>query len=307
MTTTVRATLATMATALLLAGCSGGGADLMDGPAAGGRAAEPADSRAESQADAAGRNTGDASDDATQPADAGPELGRDIIRTARLTVRTERVAAAADEARSIVRRAGGIVSAEDTSAGGSRERRRSVLTLRVPANRYAEVLDSLGQLGRVQRQETSSDDVSLQVIDVESRIASSERALVRLRELLDRAESLSDVVSLENELQRREADLEALKGQQAYLDDQTSLSTITLTLRRPAEKEEPEAAPAGFLAGLSTGWGSLTGMLSFVVTAVGVLLPFLVLAVLLMLPLWLALRRLRLSDRGAVHEVDDPA
>lgn len=233
--------------------------------------------------------------DGAEPASV-PDLGRDVIQIAELTVRTDDVAAAVARTRSLVGAAGGTVSAETTSAG-SRRTQRSVLTVRVPAPRYAELLDRLAGLGTLQEQHSSSDDVSLEVIDVEARIASAERALARLRDLLDRAQTLSDVVSLEGELSRREADLEALKGQQAYLEDQTSLSTITLTLLPPRVEQADEDEPTGFLAGLGAGWGALQRLLGLAATTLGVLLPFVVLLGVLLLPTWAVVRRTRLWER----------
>lgn len=293
MTITIRAALATGVALLLAAGCSGS----TEGSSAGGSAASEAQP-ARGQADrAAAQGARDSS--AAEPAKAQPDLTRDVIQTAQLTVHTERIGSALAQARAVVRGAGGVISAEQTSAATDGEEQESVLTLRVPAGRFADVLDQLAGLGTLQEQQTSSEDVTLQVIDVEARIASAEQALVRLRELLDRAQSLSDVVTLENELLRREADLEALKGQQAYLADQTSLSTITLTLLQPPKGEPADEDAAGFLGGLGTGWGALLSLLGVAATTVGVLLPFLVLLGLLLVPTWLLVRRTRVWSRSA--------
>lgn len=297
MTIVVRVALAA-GVVLLAAGCSD-----VSGDAGGGSAAEPA-VRTGAQDAGTARNEaappGKAGDVAgAEPAAAKPDIGREMIQTASLTVRTGEVAAARTQARSVVQRVGGSVETEHTSTTGPGDRPTSVLTLRVPADRFAEVLDRLADLGRVPQRQTSSDDVTMQVIDVEARVASAERALVRLRELLDRAESLSDVVTLENELLRRESELESLKSQQAYLEDQTALSTITLTLRPPVRHQSPEEAPAGFVGGLGSGWDALVGVLTHVVTAVGVLLPFALLLAVVLGPAWLVLRRTRLQKRSA--------
>ena len=222
-----------------------------------------------------------------------------MISTARLTVHTERIAAASARARSVVQGAGGVVSAEHTSAARDGTPRESVLTLRVSADRFAGVLDRLAGLGTLHRQRTSTEDLTLEVIDVDARVASAERALVRLRELLDRAQDLADVVTLEDELQSRESDLEALKARQAYLADQTSLSTITLTLQRPPEGQPVDEAPAGFVGGLGAGWSALLGLLGVAATTLGALLPFVLLLGLLLAPTWLLLRRTRIWRRSA--------
>ena len=94
-----------------------------------------------------------------------------------------------------------------------------------------------------------------------------------------RAQNLSDVVSIESELSRREGDLESLQGQKRMLDDQTALSTITVVLLSPQATvpSKPTRPQKGFLAGLKAGWRAFTGSLSVLLTVVGALLPWLLL------------------------------
>jgi hypothetical protein len=213
-------------------------------------------------------------DDAAQVT---PLLGRDLIQRASLSVRTKHVGDALQQVRVIVSGVQGVVADELTETGRDGVPWRSSLTLRVPANAFDAVLADLGELGRVGSQQVTTQDVSTQVVDVEARVLSAERTLRRIRELLEQANDFSDVLSLESELARREADLASLKAQQAYLADQTALSTITLTLLRPAPVVQPPAddQPAGFVDGLRVGWDALVGMVTVVLTALGVLVPLL--------------------------------
>jgi hypothetical protein len=147
----------------------------------------------------------------------------------------------------------------------------------------------------VTTQEVSTEDVSVEVVDVEARILSAERTLERIRELLDRATDFSDVLSLEAELARREADLASLKAQQAYLEDQTSLSTIVLSLlpKKAAPQPQPDDEPAGFVAGLDTGWDALVALVTVVLTALGVVVPLLLVLAPAGLLAWWGVRRAR--------------
>ena len=106
--------------------------------------------------------------------------------------------------------------------------------------------------------------------------------------LLGRARALRDIIAIESDLARRQADLDSLKSQQAWLEDQTSLSTINVQLSRPGEAPEDER---GFLAGLGDGWDAMKGTTVVLLTVVGAVLPFAVLMALLGVPLWLVLRR----------------
>jgi hypothetical protein len=233
-------------------------------------------------------------------------LTRDVIQTANVSVRARDVGEALVQVRALVSGVQGVVADEHTTTGRSGDPRRSVLTLRVPSTAFDGVLRDIDDLGRVASQQVSTEDVSTEVVDVEARIVSAERVLQRIRGLLERANDFSDVLSLEAELARREADLASLRAQQAYLEDQTSLSTITLSLQRTsASPAPPEPEPAGFVAGLGVGWDFLAGLVTGVLTALGVLTPLLVLLVPLALLLWW-LARVALRRMPGRQPVEDP-
>lgn len=286
----------TAALALLacVAACSGVGDEKTSqtSSAAGGAAPAPAAPEALDSQSLGTRR--DLASTGSQAAQATPLLSRDLIQRASLTVRTERVGTALQRVRVIVTGVQGVVADELTETGRGGEPQRSSLTLRVPANAFDAVLADLGELGRVGSKQVTTQDVSTQVVDVDARVLSAERTLRRIRELLEQADDFSDVLSLESELARREADLASLKAQQAYLADQTALSTITLTLLQPAPIVHPptDDRPAGFVDGLRVGWDALAGMATVVLTGLGVLVPLLVVLVPIAGLAWWGVRRL---------------
>ncbi|MFE4699990.1 DUF4349 domain-containing protein [Streptomyces sp. NPDC056738] len=197
-----------------------------------------------------------------------------IIRTASLTVVVKDVPGALDDARAAAENAGGYVGDETTTRDG-RDHERTRVVLRVPTERYDEVLAALEGAGKVVTRTAKAEDVTDQVVDVESRVKSQRASVARVRELMDKATRLSDVVALEGELSTREADLEALLAQQASLKDRTSLATITLTLSEtPVKKAEKKESDPGFLDALSGGWHVLVTVVRWLALAVGAVLPF---------------------------------
>ena len=147
----------------------------------------------------------------------------------------------------------------------------------------------------VQKTEQASD-VTAQVVDVESRIETQRKSLQQVRALLTRAGTLSQVLLVERELTRREADLESLESQRKVLADQTTLATIDLTLVTPkaAPPPPPPARHLGFVTGVIAGWHGLVNTVVVAATAIGAILPFalpLLLLVGLGLFLWRRLRR----------------
>ncbi len=191
---------------------------------------------------------------------------------------------------------GGQVTDEETSTDADGEVQQSRMVVRVPVADFYETVDALEKVAELESSNKSSENVSLQVIDNQVRIRAQERSLRRIEILLDRAESVRDIVSIESELTRRQAELDSLKSQQTYLTDQTQLSTITVYVEQksaPAKVAKKEDADeAGFLAGLDGGWSALTAFGTVVATIVGALLPWLVVLAVVGLPTWLVVRRL---------------
>jgi len=219
-------------------------------------------------------------------------LDRSIIRTATLQVRADDVPAAAREARRLTAAAGGLVAGEQTlTEPDDPGRASSMLTLRVPADRLAGLLDGLSDLGTVLAQDQTATDVTEQVVDVESRLKTQRASVERVRALLARAKTIGEIVQVEAELTRREADLEALQAQAKQLADQTALATVTLSLIGP---KSPEAgSDDGFVAGLKRGWDAFVATTTWLLTALGTVLPFLVLGLVFALALFIVLRRRR--------------
>ncbi|WP_353945345.1 DUF4349 domain-containing protein [Streptomyces sp. HUAS MG91] len=292
-----------LAAALALTGCSGAGsssggdnaksdvrADSADSKGAGGGAAEPG---------------GEGAAKATKT----PKLtGIHIIRTASLSVRVKDVPDALDAARAATESAGGYVGDETTDRDGHGHERTRV-TLRVPQESYEKVVGQLTGTGRLLSRDQSAQDVTDQVVDVDSRVASQRASVARVRELMDKATKLSDVVALEGELSSRESELEALLARQASLKDRTTMATITLKLSEaPPAKAVVKDDDPGFLDALSGGWGAFVAFLRWVVIVLAAVLPFAALVALLVL-VWLRLVRPRLPRRPApqpAHTVPGP-
>ena len=104
----------------------------------------------------------------------------------------------------------------------------------MPTSRFDDAMDAFDGLGEVEQRSRKSEDVTTQVIDNDARVRAAERSIRQIEMLLAGAE-LGDIISIENDLARRQADLDSLKSQQAYLADQTSLSTVNVYLSRPSQ------------------------------------------------------------------------
>lgn len=264
-----------------LAGCSSGDDDrraagstaAMDAPAAALESAPDADGAARSTA---------------------AEVPRAVVRTGNVALRADDVGGAQIEVRKVVDRHAGEVTEEKTQSDDDGRPTYARMVLRIPSDDFAAAVDELKDVGELESASTAEDDVTTQVIDVRTRLKVQQRSIERISVLFQRAQSIHDIMAIESELSRRQADLEALQQQAAHLADQTSLSTIVVSLDQiPADRSAPEGDDTGFLAGLSAGWGALTTFAIGLATVVGAVLPWIAVAAVLGGPLLLLLRSVR--------------
>jgi hypothetical protein len=271
---------------LLTAGCGGASSDSGSGaPAAGPVQATPEQNPAGEQlaGDAAkgggttqGGPTQDGGNTPARAPDKLPPDTRSIIYTGTITVQPEDVNGAANAAITIAQAAGGLVGGDNRSVSDTRSEAR--ITLRVPADKFTSVVTDLAKLGKELSREVKTEDVTEQVVDVTSRIATAQASVDRVRALLARATTLGEIVSLEAEVAKREAELESLKARLNKLTSLAAMSTITAVFvtDAPAPKVEETEDPSGFLAGLKGGWNSFTSSLEVLLTVLGALLPWFV-------------------------------
>ncbi|HET7195094.1 MAG TPA: DUF4349 domain-containing protein [Nocardioides sp.] len=218
---------------------------------------------------------------------------RAVISTGTVTLQSQDVGRARFDVQKVVDAHRGEISDEQTATDTKGRVDRSRLVIRVPSQFFDEVMQDLGQVADLRSAKRTSEDVTTEVIDIDVRVRAQEKSLERIELLLARAKNLREIISIESQLTRRQAELDSLKAQQAYLADQTSLSTITVFLERTekaAKVEKDEAT--GFLAGFQRGWDALGSAATVIATGLGAVLPFVVLLLLLGVPTWLLLRSL---------------
>ncbi|MCJ0868977.1 DUF4349 domain-containing protein [Streptomyces sp. AP-93] len=205
-----------------------------------------------------------------------PAVRTQIIRTASLGVETADVQKATAGARTAASSAGAYVGSEGTTRApdGSMT---STVTLRVPGERFDAVLAAMEGAGKLLERKVEAQDVTQKVADVDSRVKSQQASVVRVREMMEKASGLTDVVTLEAELSKRQADLESLLAQQTALKDQTSLGTITLTFSEPGKQpvKEKEKPDPGFSDALVGGWKVFAAAVLYLLMALAAASPFL--------------------------------
>ncbi len=160
--------------------------------------------------------------------------------------------------------------------------------VRVPADQLTATMDELAQLGEVTASNVSRQDVTDQAVDLRARITSAEASVARLTELMSQSASLADLIAAESALAERQATLESYQQQLEMLENQVSMSSLSVDLT--LDQETVEADPAGFGDGLLAGWNGLVATLNGIVIGLGFLLPWIVVVAVAAVIVW-AIRR----------------
>ncbi len=148
------------------------------------------------------------------------------------------------------------------------------ITARVPGDYFHEAMDYLEDLGEVESRQTSSDDVTMEYIDLDARLNNLERQEERYLEILEKAEEIEEVISVEEKLSEVREDIETLTARLERLEAQVNYSTIEISIE---EKEPVEARvdAAGFDGLMGRMFAAFTGSIDNVINGVTGLAVFL--------------------------------
>jgi hypothetical protein len=308
--------LATLS-ALLVAGCSAGTST--SGTAAGSSAGAPGkDSAGVSNTPGAKVGALDAqtapngqagTPEASKPGAPVPGVGPKLTKSASLSVQVKNIDAGAAQVRSIAAGLQAQVLNEQIGTGGpadpippgsasSPATDFGTLTLSVPSDKLDSALDQLSKIGTVKQRNLSTQDVTTQYVDTQSRLKTMRASVERVRALMAQAKDLGQVVALESELSRRQADLESLETQLAALTNSVERSTLSVSLTTPAHEQVTQA---GFVAGLRSGWDAFTASARGLFTGLGAVVPFAVFFLLVAAPVIWWLRRRQTSQAAQVN------
>lgn len=202
--------------------------------------------------------------------------GRKLIKTVRLEMQTKEFDALLDGVRKKIQETGGYI--ENSSVWGNSynysSTRSSELTARIPAERLDEFVEVISGLGNVTYKSEGVEDVTLQYVDVESHQKALETEQERLLELLEKADNLEDLLTIESRLSEVRYELESYGSQKRILDNQIDYSTVYMTI---TEVERiTEVGEKSFFEEISDRFGTNLynvgrGLREFVISLIGAL------------------------------------
>lgn len=218
-----------------------------------------------------------------------PTIDRKVIRNAELNLETTTPDDAQRSIGSIAERKGGFVveSTQNITDKTSQKRDTVLISLRVPADKFADALDEIRlSASRVVSENIKGEDVTEEFIDIEARLKAKKALEQQFMEIMKRANSVDDALSVQSELADVRSEIERVEGRKRFLENQSSMSTIKIKLQTP---EAISRTSDGFGDKLSGSFGrgldfALNFVLGFVTFAIGAL-PF---ALIILLPGFLA-------------------
>lgn len=181
-------------------------------------------------------------------------LGAKIVRTGSLQLEVKRgtFGDAVADLTSTATGVGGFVSASETSQLGDDP--SGTITLRVPARQFDRLLSQIAKLGKVTAVTTGSQDVTGEYTDTAARIKALQDERDQISLVLSKAESIPDILAVRDRMSAVQSELEQLQGRKQVLDDQTSLSTITVSLSEQGRQHAITTAPTPERSGFSKVW-----------------------------------------------------
>ncbi|GAB6257149.1 MULTISPECIES: DUF4349 domain-containing protein [Peribacillus] len=205
---------------LLLAGCSSN--EKNDS------ASESHDEKAESKMDAS------ISGNMVQQEEAAEKEGvtdeRKVIHQAQLELKVKNLEKAQMKIENKVAEYGGYV-VESNVYREDEELVEGTITVRVPEAHFQDFLaDSEGEASEVVGRNVTGQDVTEQYVDLKARLKSKRAVEERLLAFMKDAEKTEDLLKISSDLAVVQEEIEQLTGQMKYLENQTSYSTVTITL-----------------------------------------------------------------------------
>ena len=209
-----------------------------------------------------------------------PTAGPSVIKTGEIRVRVpngEFRRSVQDVVSIAGRYPGGFVLS--TSIGGG-DARFGTIVIRVPARSFERALTELEGLGEVKSENVTGQDVTQEFIDLEARLRNARSQEAVLLRLMNKASTVTDTIRVQSELQTAQLEIERLTGQLRYLEDQTSLGTLTVSLVEAGAAPKPAGT-------LQRAWKqaieNTLGVVAAVIVGAGVVIPIALLVLIALL------------------------
>ncbi len=161
------------------------------------------------------------------------QANRKLIRTFEMHIQTKEFDSVLNGIQTKVQELGGYIENSSLDGGSAyyhNYNRYSNMTVRIPSDQLDGFVETVKETANVTYISESTDDVTLQYVDVESRKIALETERDRLLELLEKAETVEDIITIESRLSEVRYQLESYTSQLRTLDNQVDYSTVHISI-----------------------------------------------------------------------------
>lgn len=212
---------------------------------------------------------------------ASQAIERKIIRNANLTLE---VPSPADSQRKISSLAeshqGFVVTSEATQRTADDASKPAItvnLVVRVPAAQFNQTMEEIRAVGaRIIQEKITGQDVTEEFMDLEAQIKNQKALEGQFLEIMKRAVKVEEALNVQTELANVRTQIEKLEGRRRFLENQTSLSTITVLLQSPTQIVNAAGFWYSIKSAFADGVDAAAAILLFLIRAVIALLPILI-------------------------------
>lgn len=199
------------------------------------------------------KDNGSAENTASPAVDVGQVnySGKKIIYTATIVVEVDDATETIKEISAAASELGGYVS--DSTFNRDNDIASGTITIRIEPEQYSQLTAKIGTLGEVLESTLTSQDVTYDYVDIESRLTNAEAQEKQLLAIMDKAVLIEDILKVRTELNTVQQEIESYKGQLRYLDNMVGYSTVTI---RVTEKYVPKAPEVKENEGVIARWSS---------------------------------------------------
>ena len=240
---------------------------------------------------------------------AGLPENRKLIQTVSMNVETDNLDTVLQQVDDRIAQLGGYIessSVQNGSVYSGRRYRNATVTVRIPAKELDAFLDKVGEITNIVSSQKQVEDVTLNYVATESRMKALQTEETRLLELMEKAETLNDLLIIEKRLTEVRTELESVTSALKVLDNQVDYATIHLSVSEVTEfteVTEPETVweriSVGFTRSLKGVGNFLVELFVFIIVALPYLVMLSVIPVTVLLIIWI---RKRKKNKASANE-----
>jgi hypothetical protein len=226
------------------------------------------------------------------------EKSKIIIKNAKVQISVDAPEKAMDEISKEVEKQKGYISGSNKTVyiNGI----NATMQIRIPANALTAFLKFLQTLGKEEAESISSEEITKEYKDIESRLVNAIKQMKQLEIIMSKAQKIPELLEVQRQIDSVQERIEQFKGQLSYWDQQVSLSLVDIDIRQTQKAQAIENKPTWNVFSLEQlgklikySWINLAKVIVIILQGILISIPYL----LLMLILFLIIKKLIRMNR----------